>query len=74
MCGQSGSVEVDVSRLLRRLGAGLEALENLDTTFSFCCRTREAVFSSWRSLVESHVKRTPTFSALSNPATGVVPR
>jgi hypothetical protein len=68
MCGQVGNVEVDVNRLLRRLGAGLGALANLGATFSFCRHVPRDTFCSWRTWVEGHIKRVPAFRSLSKHA------
>jgi hypothetical protein len=65
ICGQPINVEAEVIRLLRRLGAGLEALADLDATFSFCSHVPQTLFSSWRRFVEGNIKHTPTLSSFS---------
>lgn len=71
LCGQPMNVERDANRLLRRLGAGLEALQDLDATFSFCCHSPEGLFTSWRKSVEGNIKRTPAFSSLCRPTSSM---
>jgi hypothetical protein len=65
-------VEVDVNRLLSRLGTGLGALADLDATFTFCRHVPLGTFSSWRTRVVGHIKRASAVSASSKHATDII--
>ena len=73
LCGQPVNVETDVIRLLRKLGAGIQALADLDDIFPSCCHIPKGLFLSWRRSVEGNMKRMPAISSLSKPTTSISP-